>query len=85
MEAVSRKIIAIRTRALKALGSEIEDRCPLCMKPAASPYRSPDHKSGCVDAHHTAALQGLNLQTAQWHFRPEAVNIRRSLLASLPR
>lgn len=88
-EVSSRKILAIRAKALEALGLPVTDRCPTCMHAAAVPYRRHDANGhiteGCVDAHHTPALEGLSLETRHWHFRTPAVTLRGAELARLAR
>jgi hypothetical protein len=74
-EVASRTILKIRAAA----GNNCE-RCPACAKPASMPYRrivDGVYVEGCVDASHTPHMQGLAMDTAHWHFRAEAVQIRK--------
>lgn len=80
---VSKKINAIREKALKKLGATM-DYCPTCVQPADAPYRrlSPrgTYTEGCVDAYHHGHLYGGSLE---WHMRPGAQRIRARELESL--
>lgn len=74
-EPASRDILSIRANA----GNSCEV-CPTCTKPASAPFRTTDNDgtviSGCIDAAHTPHLEGLQSQSAAWHFRPVAIDFR---------
>jgi hypothetical protein len=57
--------------------------CPICTRPAYSPYRVYDERGrvvlGCVAAFHDDALRGIVGESSRWHFRPAAKAIRRTL------
>lgn len=59
--------------------------CRLCGRPVSAPYRQ--GRYGCVDADHTPAMAarrraGRDDPDAIWHFRPEAVELRRRMATS---
>lgn len=74
-EPASRDILDIRAQA----GNSCEV-CPTCTKPAATPFRRTDDNgtviSGCIDAAHTTHLEGVKGPSADWHFRPVAIDLR---------
>jgi len=85
VDPTSKKILDIRQRALTELGTEMTDTCPTCTRPANSPYRRYDARGnvieGCIDAiHSTAHLIG---ESARWHNREDAKDLRRHELESL--
>ncbi len=91
-EDVSKKIMQLRLAALEALGVEAQDRCPTCMCTAERPFREHGPNGeitlGCVDAHHTEALEQLTPEiwaTVRWHFRPDGVAVRQSWFDFLER
>ena len=58
------------------------DTCNICGKKEHSPFRVYDESGkivlGCVDKFHTESLRGIIGASTSWHFRPEAVKIRRT-------
>lgn len=83
----SGKINAIRNAALASLGAAPHANCPTCTRIASAPYRRHDERGkvteGCIDAFHTDALSGIIGESTAWHFRAEAVAIRRAELKAL--
>lgn len=80
------KINAIREKALRSLKAQPHSVCPTCGKPAAAPFRRHDVEGrvveGCVDAHHHGHLVTPS-SSADWYYRPTAVEIRRTELRAL--
>lgn len=78
-DTTSAKILSIRAKA----GNE-NKVCPTCGKSPGSPYRRQDARGriteGCIDAIHTDQLYG---ESARWHDKTEAKQIRRNELQSL--
>jgi hypothetical protein len=58
------------------------DTCPICTRSIYSPYRVYDDRGhviqGCVDKSHTGHLVTPS-ESARWHHRPEAKQIRAHL------
>lgn len=77
---VSERIVKSRVAA----GGDA-DRCPTCCRAADAPFRrmSPagDVVHGCIDAVHERHMApAKHAATGAWHFRPEAVEMRRQEL-----
>lgn len=62
------------------------DHCPTCTRSPHNPYRRYDNRGkvleGCVDACHEGKLVTPS-ESARWHSRKEAKDIRRAELKSL--
>jgi hypothetical protein len=77
---VSRVIVGIRAGAGGDVG-----RCPTCCRPAEEPYRRVIEgaiREGCVDASHLHLI-GETSESAAWHNRPEAQDMRMRELTRL--
>lgn len=59
------------------------ETCTICGQSAYSPYRSYNPQGhiveGCVDQFHTPAFEGIVSESARWHHRKEARDIRKRL------
>jgi len=89
-ETASRQILRIRIAAGNPCTT-----CPTCGRLATDPYRGTGFEytaggvqverlaQGCIDACHTPYLQSRTSGSSAWHFRPEAVELRRRELAHL--
>jgi hypothetical protein len=81
-ETPSKHILRIRFRAGNPCTS-----CPTCNRPASMPYRrilAGKIVEGCIDAAHTPSMETQRLSnTGHWHFRTEAVALRRDALTFL--
>jgi hypothetical protein len=78
------KISAAINRIRAAAGNPMKE-CPCCGRAASAPYRRIVRGTiveGCVDAFHGAALPAQS-NTAAWHNRASAQQLRRNELAFL--
>lgn len=78
---VSQEIMDIRRSAGNPCVS-----CPTCCQPRTKPYRRRVNGKiveGCIDACHTDTLLGVFGASRDWHFRPEAAEMRRKTLIHL--
>lgn len=77
-----------KTRKIRAAHGNDCAKCPICCRPAYSPYRRLDTQGkiieGCVDASHTGKHVPIS-ESERWHWRPEAIEIRRAELAAISR
>lgn len=75
---------AAKINAIRAAHGNPMLVCCLCGRAAANPYRRYDARGkvteGCVDAFHHGHLIG---ESAAWHTRPVAAQLRRETLADL--
>ena len=82
MTSTDSKILAIR----KSAGNDCAT-CPTCTRAASNPYRrvlgGGKVVEGCIDASHSPHLEGIVSSSGVWHFRAEAIGLRKAELSRL--